>query len=368
MYNVAVIFGGATPEHSISIITAIGAIKNLSLNYNPVPIYINTKGCWLTGKNLLDSSAYQTEPKGKECYFKPNCSDLYIKNALINSKIRIDCALLCLHGGEYEGGAVQGVLKLAGVPFTSPDVLPSVICMDKVVSKLLFKSLNIDTPKFMWSVVSENVEELAEKAVKKLKFPIIVKPARCGSSVGIRLVCDDGELGEAIRYASQFDKKVIVEEALTDFRELNISLMRSKNEIKFSSVEEVESEHKFYTFEDKYTRKSTTKRIVPADISVKILGKIIKMSTAVYDTMEMNGVVRFDFLVVGDKVYLNELNTIPGSFAFYLWKNEGMSFAQLLNIAIKNSLAKSNNPDKIKVEYNREVLQDLDKIKAIVDK
>ncbi len=368
MYNIAVIFGGATPEHSISIITAMGAMKNLSLNYNPVPIYINTAGRWLTGKHLLDAAAYHNEPSGKECYFKPNCADLYVKNALTHSKIKIDCALLCLHGGGYEGGTVQGVLKLAGVPFTSPEVLPSAICMDKVVSKLLFKSLNIDTPKFVWGVANGSVGELAEKAVEKLKFPLIVKPARCGSSVGIKLAGNEEELNEAVEYAAQFDKKVIVEEALTDFRELNISLVRGKGEIKFSSVEEVESEHKFYTFDDKYTRKSTTKRSVPADISVKILGKILKISTAVYETLEMDGIVRFDFLVAGDKVYLNEVNTIPGSFAFYLWKNEGVSFAQLLNISIKAALAKSSDKSTAKVEYNREVLRDLDKIKAIVDK
>ncbi len=367
MYNIAVIFGGATYEHSISIITAIGAIKNLSLNYNPIPIYINTKGQWLSGSHLLNSGSFKTEPSGKECFFKPNCKDLFVKNLWGYSKTTIDCALLCLHGGEYEGGAVQGVLKLAGVPFTSPNVLASAVCMDKVVTKMLLKSLNINTPKFVWGTAN-NLSKLQESAIKKLRFPLMVKPARCGSSVGIRCVERVEDLGEALSFSVLFDSKIIIEEALCDFRELNISLVRSKDEVKFSSVEEVENEHNFYTFDDKYTRKSTARRTVPANISVKILDKILKNSALVYENLDMSGVVRFDFLVSNDVVYLNEVNTIPGSFAFYLWKNEGVSFAQLLNIAIKNAISNENSVNKNPVRFDSEVLQDLDKIRAIVEK
>lgn len=367
MYNIAVVFGGVTPEHSISIITAIGAIKNLSLNYNPVPIYINTKGQWLYGHELLRAESYKTEPTGKDCFFKPNCRDLFVKNLWGYTKIPIDCALLCLHGGEFEGGAVQGVLKLSGIPFTSPPILASAVCMDKVVSKMLFKSLNIHTPKFVWGK-SNDLSSIEQNAIKNLKFPLIVKPARCGSSVGIRRVESSEDLNEALRYAGEFDSNIIVEEALTDFRELNISLARSKEGIKNSSAEEVENSHEFYTFDDKYTRSSTTKRTVPAEISLKILDKMLKNATFLYEMLEMEGVVRFDFLLKDNVVYLNEINTIPGSFAFYLWKNEGISFAQLLNITIKNAILNAQNtPPKI-VKYNCEVLKDLDKIKAIVDK
>lgn len=367
MYNIAVIFGGATYEHSISIITAIGAIKNLSLNYNPIPIYINTKGQWLSGSHLLNSANYKTEPSGKECFFKPNCRDLFVKNFWGYSKTTIDCALLCLHGGEYEGGAVQGVLKLSGVSFSSPDVQASAVCMDKIVTKTLLKSLNIRTPKFVWGT-ADDLRSLQERASKKLNFPLMVKPARCGSSVGIRRVERAEDFGEALSFSALFDTKIIVEEALCDFRELNISLVRSQDGVKFSSVEEVENEHNFYTFDDKYTRKSTARRTVPADVSVKILDKILKDSSLVYENLTIDGVVRFDFLVADDVVYLNEVNTIPGSFAFYLWKNEGVSFAQLLNIAIKNAIKKSESASLKPVWYNSEVLQDLDKIKAIVEK
>lgn len=367
MYNIAVIFGGVTPEHSISIITALGAIKNLSLNYNPIPIYIDTKGRWFTGKNLLSAKTYEIEPSGQECFFKPNCKNLFVKRLVGCGKIEIDCALLCMHGGEYEGGAVQGMLDLAGIPYTSPNLISSSVFMDKAISKLIFSSLKIDTPRFVWGVAKDK-EALIESAVKSLHFPLIVKPARCGSSVGIRMANNTGELGDAVEFAKQFDTKILIEEALTDFRELNISLLRSKNEIKFSSIEEVENGHDFYTFDDKYTQKSSAKRTVPADIPIKMHNKILKIADMLYSTFEMSGIVRFDFLAVGDKVYLNEINTIPGSFAFYLWKNEGMSFAQILNVCIKNAMLNAENEQSKVAEYNCEVLRDLDKIKAIVDK
>ena len=365
MYNIAVVFGGVTPEHSISIITAIGAIKNLSLNYNPVPIYINTAGEWLTGKHLLDAESYHTEPKGKECFLKPNCSCLFTKNALGYSKTPIDCALLCLHGGLYEGGAVQGVLDLAGIPYTSPAILPSAVGMDKVVSKLLFKSLNILTPKFVWGE-SKNSDDLIFRVGKKLSFPLIVKPARCGSSVGIARVQNEEDLRRAVDNAGLFDDKIIIEEALSDCRELNVALMRSKGEVKVSSIEEIKCEHPIYSFEDKYSQTAEVERIVPASVSLKIMSKILNSATAVYDVLGMDGVVRFDFLIVGERVYLNEVNTIPGSLAFYLWKNEGLSFAQLLNITIKNARAREARMSV--VQYNAAVLHDLDKIKTIMEK
>lgn len=369
MYNIAVVFGGATTEHSISIITAIGAIKNLSLNYHPVPVYINTNGDWVTGKHLLDAAAYQKkEPGGKKCFFQPNSNYLFIKNTVGSSKIRIDCALLCLHGGGGEGGAVQGLLDLTGIPYTSPAVLPSAVCLDKVVSKLLFRSLNIDTPKFVWGE-ADKIDDLIANVIKKLAFPVIVKPARGGSSVGIRRADCEQKLHEAVKFAAEFDKKIIIEEALVDFRELNISLLRSSGEIKFSSVEEVKNAHDFYTFEDKYLSGDKVCRVVPADIPLKILGKMVNCSSAVYHTLGMSGVVRFDFFVSDNRVLLSEVNTIPGSFAFYLWKNDGISCAQLLNVSLKAARAHAyEEARRLPVKYDQRVLSDLHKIKSFVDK
>jgi len=364
MYNIAVIFGGVTPEHSITIITALSAIKNLSLNYQAVPIYINTKGQWLNGNNLLDATKFKTEPKGRECFFKPNNNNLFTKTLLGYQKTRIDCALLCLHGGEFEGGVVQGVLKIAGVPFTSPDVLPSAVSMDKVVSKLLYSSLKIPTQNFVWGQVTDK-QNLIQEAESRLGYNMIIKPARCGSSVGIRIAKNRDELSSAIDFAGEFDSKIIIETALSDFRELNISLLRSKNKIKFSSVEEVECKNPFYTFSDKYLSKSTTTRIVPAKIPVKILNKILRYATKAYEALDMDGVVRFDFFAVGDKVFLNEINTIPGSLAFYLWKNEGITYTQLLNLMLKDAIKRTKNFASSLTEYNTEVLCDLDKINRI---
>lgn len=361
MYNIAVIFGGRSTEHSISIITAIGAIKNLSLKYKPIPIYINTKGEWLTGEHLLDVKSYVTEPGGKSCFVRPNDPNLYIKSALGYKKIKIDCALLALHGGIYEGGAVQGALDLSGIPYTSPEILGSSVCMDKVVTKLLFKSLGINTTAFVWGC-KKDADILVSSAKEKLTPPLIVKPARCGSSVGITRVEDADALASAIGYAGQFDDKIIVEEALTDFRELNIALLSDKKGIKFSSVEEVIFDGEIYTFDQKYSQKSTTKRTIPADINLKVMNKILKNASQIYAVLDLKGVVRLDFLVKDDKVYLNEINTIPGSFGFYLWRKEGLSFAQLLNVSIQDAIATHQERPAVPVQYNEQILRELDSI------
>ena len=342
MSNLAVIFGGQTAEHSISIMTALDVMKNLSAKNNIIPIYIDTKGNWWTGEHLSNIEEYKVEPTGKKCFFVPNEQCLMIKTGILNKKINIDCAVLALHGGMYEGGAVQSVLQLSHIPYTSPSLIGSGICMDKVISKLIFKSLSVLTPNFVWDSI-DNKDLLCSNATSKLNFPLIVKPARSGSSVGITKVDNVEDLEQAIDYASLFDDKILVEEYLDGFREINIALIKDKDEIKFSTIEEVKVAHDIYSFDDKYSQNSTSERIIPADLGLKIRDRIYNISQKVYNTLELSGVVRFDFFVVENKVFLNEINTIPGNFAAYLWRKEGITFGHLLNIAIRNACSKKEN-------------------------
>ena len=358
MYNIAVIFGGESTEHSISIISAFGALKSLSLKFKPVPIYINTHGQWVTGEHLLDSKSFAVEPGGKPCFFKPNDANLYVKSHLGYKKIKIDCALLVLHGGIYEGGAVQSVLELSKIPYTSPSILGSSVCMDKVITKVICEGLGIPVVDYVYGD-AKDIEALADKTLEELAPPYIVKPARAGSSVGITKVNGDREkLIQAIQFASHFDTKILVEEALENFRELNIALLKDKDKIRFSAIEEIKCKGELYTFDQKYKSSSTAERIVPAEIDLKKLDKITKLTEKIYRMLDLKGVVRFDIFVVENKVYLNEINTIPGSFSFYLWKNEGLNFAQILNINILDAI-NSSKTASIPVEYNKEILSSL---------
>ena len=363
MQNIAVIFGGKTVEHDISIITGLGIIKNLSLKLNIIPIYIDVNGEWWTGEHLKDSETFKTEPKGKQCFFAINKPELCVKTKFGHKKIHIDCAVIALHGGIYEGGAVQGLLDLAGVPYTSPDVLGSALCMDKALSKLAFTSLKVPTPKFI-DFEKADCKNIEEKIVEKLKFPVIIKPARCGSSIGITKVETKDDLAKAIDNAFLFDTKVIAEEYLTDVRELNISVFKENGKIHISSIEEVKNNGNIYDFDDKYLDKKV-ERVVPANVNLKIMDKIIKYAVLVYKKFSLNGVVRFDFLLKDNDIYLNEINTVPGSLAFYLWREQGINFAQLLNINIKNSITELAEKEKIRYSYKSNALACLDKIQTL---
>lgn len=365
MQNIAVVFGGKSTEHDISIITGLGVIKNLSAKYNIIPIYITHKGEWLTGEHLKNAESYKNEPKGKACSLVLNEPWLAIKSGFRTRKIYLDCALLALHGGEYEGGAVQGAFMLSNVPITSAGVLGSSLCMDKIATKRVISAINIDTPRFVWG---EEIAELKEKiAQEKLEFPLIIKPARAGSSIGITKITAKKDLEKAVNYALSFDSKVIVEECLTDFRELNISAFKLKDEIKCSSIEEVSCSGLF-GFDKKYKKDKSTKRTIPADLPVWVVEKIEEIAKKAYKECDLSGVVRIDFLFADDKVYLNEINTIPGSMAFYLWREKGISFSKLLSLAIDEAIEEANKQKNIVCEYNSNVLADLSCIDKIVEK
>lgn len=363
MQNIAVVFGGKTVEHDISIITGLGVIKNLSEKYNILPIFIDKKGEWWTGESLKNAESFTAGFKAKKCFLLPNSPELCVKTAFSIHKTKIDCAVLALHGGIYEGGAVEAVFNLSEIPTTSAGVLGSSVCMDKVVTKLILESIGVATPKFAYGIDLDSLK--TEIAKNELDFPLILKPARGGSSIGITLAKSKKDLNTAIKYAQNFDSKVIVEECLSEFRELNISLFRMGKEIKVSAIEEVFCS-KFYGFEEKYQKDLTRK--VPADLEPKLAEKIRYLAILAYQTLDLQGVVRMDFFLANEQIYLNEINTIPGSFAFYLWRSEGISFSKLLSLNIENAINQFLKKQTLSYEYNSNILKDLSKIDKIIEK
>ena len=365
MQNIAVIFGGRTVEHDISVITGMGIIKNISAKYNVIPIYISKGGVWLTGEHLKNAKVYNTEPNGKLCSIPLDEPYLVYKVGLKKVKTKIDCAVLALHGGDYEGGAVQGVLELAGVPYTSTDVLGSALCMDKVLTKLALKGLGVHSARFVWGVETQDLCTKTSKA--KLHYPLIVKPARAGSSIGITKVADKQDLKKAIEYAFNFDTKVLVEECFAEFRELSISAFRLHDEVKCSAIEEDFTHSTVFDFNEKYCTQDT-KRVVPADLEKSISEEIERMSRQVYSEFDLNGVVRIDYLLVGETIYLNEINTIPGSLAFYLWRSKGISFGKLIALSIEQAIRVHEKKQNITYEYTSNVLNSLGSIDKIIEK
>ena len=356
--NIAVIFGGESTEHDVSILTGLSVMKNLSGKYAIIPIYISREGNWLTGEKLKKNSTFEGEVRGYGCYFELNSPFLRVKHGF-KTKIKIDCAVLCLHGGLGEGGGVQGLLELAKIPYTSCGIMSSSVCMDKMLTKAICKAVSIPKLDYVCGNLGNIKGKLSES---ELDYPLMVKPARQGSSIGITRVNSEEEFDVAIELASQFDDKILIEPALVGFRELSIAAMVCDT-IEYSEVEEVVC-GEFYSFDNKYSSHKP-KRQVPADVGSDIHAKICDIVAKFCGVCDIFGCVRFDFLLK-DELYLNEVNTIPGNMAFYLWKN--YSYTKLLSKLIDGAIERFNKSSTHIKTMHTTLLKNLDTITKITKK
>lgn len=370
MQNIVVFFGGKSCEHDISIITGQQTIRNLDKNrYNIIPVYINQKGEFYASESLKTMSAFPVKNYKKltRVYFIPPSAGLYCKKAKLYSSV--NAAVLAMHGLNGEDGTLQGLLELCNIPYTSCGVGASAVSMDKIAMKVFLSGLNVPIVPYRWLERSEiESEEKIEQSLnlidKKIGFPVIVKPANLGSSIGITVCGDKEELRTAITVGFSFDNRVLIEKALTDFTEINCACMGSRRACEASECERPVSWNSFLSFEDKYMRGGKTAglksagRIFPADIPVQASDKIKRTTEKVFRALDCKGVVRADYLIDNEtgKIYFNELNSIPGSLAFYLWKDRGINFSGLLDRLIDTAVDEKLSKDKLLYAYRSPVL------------
>ena len=370
MIKLGVIFGGPTVEHEVSIISAIQAMNNLDKDkYDVYPIYVTKDRTWYCSKMLMDIDIYRDFDTLKRY---ANKVTLYNSNGLFKLQSQglfkktvadLDVVLPIVHGNNMEDGTLQGYLELVGVPYVGSGVLGSSLGQDKVVMKQVFESAGIPIVDYTWFY---DCEYYADKnsiisKVKKLGYPVIVKPATLGSSVGITFVKKEEDLEKAITEAINYDIKIVVEKAVENLVEVNCSVLGNYETQTASILEEVMSTAEFLTYQDKYIgggKGSKTKgvgskgmagasRIIPARLDDKITKKVQDYAKQVFRVLNLSGVCRIDFLIDGksNKIYVNEPNTIPGSLSFYLWDKTDKNYTELLDemitIAIKNYKAKS---------------------------
>ena len=368
--RVGVIFGGESVEHEVSIISAMQAMNKLDLEkYEVVPIYITKDREWYTGDMLKDIEVYtdlnliKKYAKNVVLYCKDGNFVLQTKGFFKKNVKEIDICLPVVHGTNVEDGVLQGYLQSIGVPFTGSNVYGSVVGQDKAYMKDVWKSADIPMTKYVWfyDVDYKQDNEAIMKKVGTLKYPVIVKPATTGSSVGISVVDSEDKLFEAIDDAILYDSKIVVEEVVKNLKEVNIAVMGNYEHQKVSEIEEVLSGNKFLTYTDKYIGggkngklkgakapakaskgMASTNRKLPAELSDKVRSEVEDIAVRAFKALGVSGNSRIDFLIDQDtnKVYINEINSIPGSLAFYLWEAKGISFTQVLddmiNIGIKD--------------------------------
>lgn len=371
MKKVGVIFGGRSVEHEVSVITGMQIIENIDkTKYQVVPIYITKEGKWLTGECLLDFKNFKNNnlKDAKEIFMTPSHGNFNLyanpeEVGLFGKKIldTIDIIFPALHGTHGEDGSIQGLFELMDIPYVGGGVLASSVGMDKILMKDVFKANNLPIVDFYWFYRSDwkdNNESIVNNIENKLKYPVFVKPANLGSSIGINIAKDREGLIKAIEIAVNYDRKIIIEQAVQNPREINCAVLGYDEEIITSLCEEPLGWEDVLTFEDKYvksnskgTKTSGERRIIPADISDELRERIEDLAKKSFKAIDGRGTSRIDFLIDQEQnVFINEINTLPGSIGFYLWEGKGYPFKKLVDKLIDIALV--THEEKKKNMYN----------------
>ena len=365
--KVAIIFGGRSVEHEVSVITGLQVIENIDRDkYHVIPIYVDKEGKWFTGDSLLKFENFKNDnlkdlqevilslnPNDHNLYLHPNSIGLFRKKLMD----KIDIIFPTIHGTNGEDGTIQGIFELMNIPYVGAGVLASSVGMDKILMKEVFKAQGLPIVEYMWFYRSKwmkNQDETIDKIENSLNYPLFVKPANLGSSIGISKAKNREELMDAIEIAIRYDRKIIIEKAVDNPREINCAVMGYDDKVIASLCEEPLGWDEILTFEDKYISSNTkglgkegSRRIIPADIGDDLRERIEELAKKAFMAIDCSGNARIDFLVdEEEKVYVNEINTLPGSIAFYLWERKGYPFSKLIDEMIEIAL-------KVHEEKNR---------------
>lgn len=352
MKNVAVIFGGVSPERDVSVITGALTLNSLDKKeFNPIPVYVDGNGRWLSGEELFDIDGYKNlnYKKLKSVVLLTDGVLYEVKGKKLKKIGEVFAVINCMHGGAGENGSLAGYMETCGVPIASPSVLPSAVAMDKSASKIFFKGAKIPC---LPSVAVKRKEELPKEL--PFDFPVIVKPACGGSSIGINVVSDAEGLNPAVSEALKFGEKAVIEPYITDYTEINCAAYRKADgEIVISPCEKPIKKENILSFDDKY---SDGTHEFPAKISGKIADKIRGLTARVYEFLEFDGVIRTDFMVINGKVFVNEINAVPGSLAFYLFCDTLKEYSSMLNELISAAVKKYKRKKGYVTRYDSKIL------------
>ena len=380
---VGVFFGGKTVEHEVSIISALQVIENLDKEkYEAIPIYISKDNKFYTSEllNRVEEFKDLNEVKrlSNEVYFTHEDSKLVlnlVKGFFKKTLARIDIAFPVVHGLNVEDGTLEGFLEMYNIPYVGCDVCSSAVGMNKIIFKKVLESSNVPVIEYETLNINEFEEDenkAFEKITKKLNLPVIVKPSNLGSSVGIEIIKDESEFKEKMQNVFTFCENVLVERCVTNLREINCSVLGNFKEQEVSVLEEPIKNDEILSYKDKYMgdgSKSGVKngikgakfsgakgsgmaslsRKIPAELSKEQEEEIYSLAKRTFKELNCEGISRIDFIIDKDSnnVYVNEINTIPGSLAFYLWEPKGISFSELLDKAIRYAIKRKERRDKI---------------------
>lgn len=351
--RIAVMFGGKSVEHEVSVISGIQALLSMNKEKNElIPVYLNKKNEMFIGEKIGNIEAYQDIPalikrSQRVIFVNENGRFLlmpYPKKLFGGKSVEVDLAFPIVHGTNVEDGALQGYLKTIGIPFVGCDVTASALGMDKYASKVLLKENGIPVLDGFCYTMSDyaELETLLDSIEQRVGYPAIIKPYNLGSSVGIRVAKDRRELTAAVDEAFTYSRKIIVEHAITKLREINCAVLGDENEAIASECEEPLHSKDILSYEDKYLSNAkggaskgmaSVSRKIPAELSPEQRAEVQRLAVSAFQKLGCSGVARIDFMIDEENgtLYFNEINTIPGSLSFYLWEPIGISYPELLD-------------------------------------
>ncbi len=378
--RVGVFFGGKSVEHEVSVISGLQAYNSFDRDkYEPIPVYITKDNELYTGEAVADIANYRNIPALLQNSIRVFCMCEKGQVQLIRYPVKkmgnsvvaqIDVAFPAVHGANVEDGSLQGFLRHYNIPFAGCDVTASAVTMDKYVMKTVLKDNGIP----VLDCVTLNVKEYERdedaaygKVESRIGYPVIVKPVNLGSSVGIKVAKDHEGLKDALEYAFTFGSRVLVERAIKNLREINCAVLGDYEDAEASECEEPISSDEILSYEDKYVAGGkggsegmrTARRELPADLPAEKREEIRQMAVKTFQTLNCSGVSRIDFMIDRDtdQVYVNEINPIPGSLAFYLWEALDKPYARLLDDMVGLALKREREEKNMLTSFDSNILK-----------
>ena len=372
--KIGVIFGGKSLEHEMSIITALQAMEHIDADkYEIIPIYITKDLVWYSSGclryidsfnnfNLIEQYAKKVNLINKNGRFILQTTGLFKRELA-----ELHLVIPMVHGAGTEDGSIQGYLEMIGIPYVSNNLYSSVICQDKVFTKQILEHNDLPTVKYVWFFDNEynKNKEVLFKKIDKLDYPLIVKPATLGSSIGIKTVHNKEELDAIIKEVLKYDRKIVIEEKLQDVLEYNISLLKTNDKLYVSAIEEIETNLEYRNYTDKYKLDNLLNgnivRTTPAKIEEKLQDEIIDLSKRTINLLNNTGLSTIDLLYdkKRKKLYIEEINSIPTCFSHHLWEEANISYKELFTIMINDTIKNFNKDNEMITTMDMSILNNL---------
>ena len=386
--KVAMMFGGKTVEHEVSVISGIQAFRAMDTDkYEVIPVYMTKENDMYIGPDIGKIESYRDIPallkrsqrvimvnEGGRVQLVPYPAKMFGGQ----KPVAIDIAFPVVHGTNVEDGALQGYLKTVGIPFVGPDVTSSAISMDKFITKAVLKEAGVPVLDATVYTMADyaDPEKIADDIEKTFGYPVIIKPVNLGSSVGIGVAKSRDELIDAIDDAFRYASRVMAEHAISKLREINCSVLGDENEASASECEEPLTSGEILSYEDKYVNGGGKKggakggsgskgagmanlsRKIPAELSPEKREEIRELAVKSFKALGCCGVSRIDFMIdeEEDRLYFNEINPIPGSLSFYLWEPVGVPYKELLDRMIQLALKRARVEDSLTFTFDTNIL------------